>query len=457
MTKNKVSIVRDHILSLLESGAIQSGDRIPGARDIAGQLNISFLKVQQAVESLCQDGVLHSRSRAGTYVQKGWESRVLVENIRVYNPVDQFPWIGGLLELIEGSMPGLRSSFAFKQGILELRTTSHVLTEYDDYMDLSEIFEECFPDRSEFFSKPFSPFEIDGKMVGIPFAFSPRVIFYNPKLFEKAGCPLPSAGWTWGDFLTCVDRLKTVLPVNRIINYHSQPHLFMNFIVRAGGTLFDPTAEDPVTVDSPQVLEGLRLFRELGERLEGAEYCDSAFVQSFLAGESAMQLSGRHFMDFILQSGYDGWSTAPLPLFEGGVDSSAQATDLVCVRKSCASPELAKRYVSAMLSERVQDYIGQSKHNIPIRKSSAFKSLELDDTRDALFAVEVAKISTRFNLQPPYPGSLMLAGIEQILEDKIDLEQGLSELGQVARTILGIRGGGQSGGKMKTVFAAVRG
>lgn len=457
MAKNKVLIVRDHILSMLESGGISSGDRIPAARDLAERLNVSFIKVQQAVESLCQDGVLHSRSRSGTYVQAGWETRVLEENICVYNPVDQFPWIGGLLELIEGSMPGLRSSFAFKRGILELRTTSHVLTEYDDYMDLSEVFEECFPDRSDFFSKPFRPFEIDGKMVGIPFAFSPRVIFFNPGLFEKAGCPLPRPGWTWADFVSCIECLKRAIPVDRIINYQAKPHLFMNFIVRAGGSLFDPGSEDPVKVDSPQVLEGLRLYRELGGMLAGAVHRDVDFVQSFLAGEAAMQLSGRHFMDFIVESGYDGWNTVPLPLFEGGVDSSAQATDLVCVRKSCASPELAKRYVSAMLSEQVQDYIGQSKHNIPIRKSSAFKSLDLDDARDALFATEVAKISTSFNLQPPYPGSLMLDGIVRILEDGIDLEEGLSELAQVARTILGVRGHRQAGSAMRTVFGRARG
>jgi ABC-type glycerol-3-phosphate transport system substrate-binding protein len=455
MTKNKVLIVRDHILSMLESGRIRSGDRIPGARDIAEQLNISFLKVQQAVESLCQDGVLHSRSRAGTFVQAGWDTRVLEENVCVYNPVDQFPWIGGLLELIEGSMPGLRSSFGFKQGILELRTTSHVLTEYNDYMDLSEVFQECFPDRSDFFAKPFLPFEIEGKMVGIPFAFSPRVIFYNPSLFEQAGCPLPRAGWTWADFASSVECLKRILPNDRIINYHARSHLFMNFIARSGGRLFDPSAEDPVTVDSPEVVEGLRLFRELGNMLPGVMHHDAEFVQSFLSGEAAMQLTGRHFMDFILKSNCEGWSTAPLPLFEGGVDSSAQATDLICVRKSCASPELAKRYVSAMLSEQVQDYIGQSKHNIPIRKSSAFKSLDLDDSRDALFATELAKISNSFNLQPPYPGSLVLAGIARILDDGIDIEEGLSELGQVARTILGIRGQGKVHSKMRTVFGGM--
>ncbi|WOO43265.1 extracellular solute-binding protein [Rubellicoccus peritrichatus] len=452
MTQNKVSIVRSHILSMLEDGKIKTGDKIPAAREIAEQLNISFLKVQQAVESLCQDGVLHSHSRKGTFVQPNWETRILSENICVYNPVEYLPWLPQMLELIEDSIPGLRSTFAFKRGTLEVRTTSHVLTEYHDYMDLSDIFAECYDDRSLFFEKPFRPFEINGKIVGIPFAFSPRVIFFNPKLFEKAGCKLPQPGWTWAEFTDCVKKLRKILPENQIINWYPGQHPFMTFIIRAGGKLFCPEEQDPVAIDSPEVKEGLRLFRELGDLVAGEPYTEEHFRQAFLSGQAAMHLSGRHYMDHIIRSDFDDWSTTPLPVFQGGVDCTAQATDLVCVRKSCTSPELAKKYITAMLSEKVQDYLGQWKHNIPIRKSSAFKSLDLDDPRDALFAVEVAKISTEFNLEPPFPGALVLKGITRILRDGIDLEEGLNELAQAARTILGIEGTGNNTGHIGSVF-----
>ncbi len=452
MSPSKVSQVRNHVLSLLESGEIVAGQKIPAAREIAEELGISFLKVQQAVESLCQDGVLQSHSRKGTYVQADWRIRVLKENVCVYSPVDDFPWIRGMLELVEDTIPGLRSTFAFKRGILELRTTSHVLTEYEDYMDLSDIFDDCYPDRSLFFEKPFRPFVVNGKMVGIPFAFSPRVIFYNPKVFENAGCPLPRADWTWAEFIECIQHLSKTLPKTQIMNWRPVLFLFMNFIVRAGGRLFSPEQADPVTLDSPQVLEGLRLFRELGDLLTGETIDDKQYVSDFLAGEAAMHLSGRHMLDFIQRSDLVDWKTVALPLFDKGVDCSAQATDLICVRKICTSPDLAKRYVTAMLSEPVQNYIGQWKHNIPIRKSSAFKSLDLDDARDALFATEVAKISTDFNLEPPYPGTFVLDGITRILTDKLDLEQGLSELAQAARTILGVRGYGSNRDGSSSLF-----
>ncbi len=440
MAKNKVQVVRDHILNMLENREIHSGERIAAAREIAEQLGVSFLKVQQAVESLCQDGVLYSHSRKGTFVQENWHMRVLAENICVYNPVEFFPWIPDLLSMIEGYIPGLRSTFAFRRGMLELRTTSHVLTEFDSYMDLSPIFEECYPDRSVFFEKPFRPFEVNQRMVGIPFAFSPRVIFYRPSMFKKAGIPLPSAGWKWDDFINSVEALKKVLPKSGLINWSAAQYLLMVFILRAGGRLFAPGEEDPVTLDSPEVLRGLELFRDLGARVERVHSPDATYHMAFMNGGAAMYLGGRHFMDFILRAGHDDWDTAPLPLFDGGVDSTAQATDLICVRKSCASPDLAKQYVKAMLSEEVQDFIGQQKHNIPIRRSSAFKSLNLDDPRDSLFAAEISKISTDFNLQPPFPGAFVLKGLQRIIEEDLDIKSGLDELASAARTIIKVNG-----------------
>ena len=41
-----------------------------------------------------------------------------------------------------------------------------------------------------------------------------------------------------------------------------------------------------------------------------------------------MHLSGRHTMNFIQRSGFKDWQTVPMPLFDNGVDCSAQATDL---------------------------------------------------------------------------------------------------------------------------------
>ena len=443
--RNKLQQVRAHVLELLEKGDLDEGQQVPAARDLATDLGISFLKVQQAIESLCRDGVLESVSRKGTFVQDTWKERILPENLSVYDQLHRMPWLKDMLETAQKDFPEIRMTHAFKKGMLELKVTRHVLTEHGDYMDLREIFDECYPDHSVFFEKMFKAFEVAERVVGIPFATSPRVLFFNPDILQSANCKLPRSGWEWSDFLAVVRKLKRRLPANRIINWHTKSFLWMNFILRAGGHLFDPGASDPVTVDSPATLEGLRRFSELGDMLDRVPYDDDAYQKAFCAGEAAMLISDRKQVDFCRRAGFDGWDVVPLPLFPNGRDVTAQATDLICVRKACTSRAMAVRYVRLMLSESVQNFLARQKSCIPIRKSAAYQSLDLTDPRDAVFATEMGKMSTDFNITPPFPATLVLNGIEQILERNLDLEAGLTELAEAARTALNIASAAKGG------------
>ncbi len=453
MLNNKVTEVRHYVLDLLERSELTAGQQLPGARELALTLGISFLKVQQAIETLCQDGVLESMARRGTFVQKDWQRRILRENLSVYNQLHRLPWTDGLLEELNREIGGLRTTFAFQQGMLEIRTTRHVLVNNADYMDIGEIFAECYPDRSVFFDRPMEPFRVHGRVVGIPIAFSPRVIFYNPGVFRRAKCPLPRPGWTWDEFIETVRILKRKLPSNRIIDWHTHFFLWMNYVVRSGGALFRPDLPDPVAVDSPQTLAGLRRFAELGEELDRVYFDDDAFRAAFMNGEAAMNLGGRQQMHHLELSRNEDWAVVPLPLMPGGLDVTAQASDLICVRNNCVSPSLAKLYVKVMLSERVQDYLAKVKQNIPIRKSSAFRSINLEDPRDALLAVEMGKVSTAFHLAPPFPGGLVTDGIGQLLERGEDLEAGVAELARSARTWLGVYGHMKAAPPSASVFA----
>jgi multiple sugar transport system substrate-binding protein len=47
----------------------------------------------------------------------------------------------------------------------------------------------------------------DGPIYGLPNDFTPMVIYYNVKSFERAGVELPKAGWTWDEFVDTAMRL----------------------------------------------------------------------------------------------------------------------------------------------------------------------------------------------------------------------------------------------------------
>ena len=70
--KDKLSQGREFLLDGIESGRFPAGSKLPGARDLAAELHISFLVAQHVVSSLEQDGVIECVSRRGAYVRHGW-------------------------------------------------------------------------------------------------------------------------------------------------------------------------------------------------------------------------------------------------------------------------------------------------------------------------------------------------------------------------------------------------
>ncbi|MAX24648.1 MAG: hypothetical protein CMJ19_09110 [Phycisphaeraceae bacterium] len=436
MFNNKTSQVRHHILDQLEAGTLKAGDRLPGARELALQLDISFLKVQQAIEGLCRDGVLEVLNRRGTYVQKTWANCVLPENISIFRMQNEFPWLAGIRQRIEEHLPGVRFTNAFPVGAMELKTTYHVQSHWDQYQDLSEILEECYPDMDDFFSQPFEAGRIGDKLIGIPFIFSPRVVFFNPTLFEKANCPLPNDNWTWDEFLTIVRKLSEVYPAEQIVNCHNGPFYWMNFIMRAGGKLVDASVDNPVQIDSPKTRQGMRYYRELRELLGVDNLWETP--NTFKRGKCAMYISERQYVHQMNHVDFDDWQTVSLPNFPGGKNITTQATDLLCIHKASTNPQAAREYIRLMLSDTVQDWIAREKYGIPIRKSSAFKSLDLTNPRDAIFAREISNISAEYNLKYPHLTQTIIQGITQMLNDDRDIDQAARDLANLARQYMSI-------------------
>ncbi|HAI13618.1 MAG TPA: hypothetical protein DCM28_18070 [Phycisphaerales bacterium] len=436
MFNNKTAQVRHHILDQLEAGTLKAGDRLPGARELAIQLDISFLKVQQAIEGLCRDGVLEVVNRRGTYVQKTWANCVLPENISIFRMQNEFPWLAGIRQLIDEHLPGVRFTNAFPVGAMELKTTYHVQSHWEQYQDLTDILAECYPDMDDFFEQPFEAGRIGGKLVGIPFIFSPRVVFYNPSLFKKANCPLPTDNWTWDDFLTTINKLKQTLPIEQIINWHYEPFLWMNYVMRAGGRLIRCGVPDPVQIDSPMTRQGLGYYGELGKALHFQERHDTK--TTFKQGKSAMYICERQYVHQMMHIGFDDWQTVNLPMFPGGEDITTQATDLLCIHKANTNPQAAREYIKLMLSPQIQDFIGKQNHGIPIRKSSAFKSLDLASPRDAIFARGISRISAEYNLQYPHLTQTLVAGIQQMLRENRGIEKTTAELASLARHYMSI-------------------
>ena len=435
MPIDRTAQVRSHILDQLEAGRLRGGDRVPSARDLAEDLGISFLKVQQAMETLAQDGVLEIRPRIGAFVQEAWRERALPENVSIFNRREALPWIDGLAPLIEDHLPGLRFTHAFPRSILELKTTITVQTNHDDYLDLAPYVDEIFPRKDLFFSEPFAPFRISGRLVGVPLIFSPRVLYYNETIFRRHGVPLPRSGWTWDAFLDTCRALAPKLPPGLTLNWTTMAFFWLNLVLRGGGRIFSADAEDPIHVDDPATRAALQRMRDLGRILGmGAGDPVPAYAKRFATGEAAMCIGERQTKSLLHHHRATGWSMVPLPLMPDGRDCTSQTTDLLCVRRTCTDPQLIRTWIATMLSEPVQDHLAATGYGIPIRRSSAFASLDYQDPHDALLIAEIPKMATDPGIADAGLARQVFGGVERLLRESDDLDRDLIDLGAAART-----------------------
>lgn len=102
-------LVVAHVVNLILTGKLRSGDRLD-RNDIAEDLGISRVPIQEAVVQLEHDGIVSTQYHRGAFIQR-FDDAVLREHHELY-----------------GVLNGIASARAAHRGDAELRTTLRALT-----------------------------------------------------------------------------------------------------------------------------------------------------------------------------------------------------------------------------------------------------------------------------------------------------------------------------------------
>jgi len=420
----------NYLLKQLESGLWDDGSKFPGARKLAIEAGCGFPLMQTVIEILCQQGILVTKARSGTYVAENWRQRLLTSNIFIA----QTP----LREIIsrKNSLPdGLRISKKFNSGMFEIRVSHYLLSHYEEYYDLSEIFDELFPDKSDFFEEAIAPFYVGNKLCGIPFIFSPRIMLCNRKMFKEANCPLPDKNWSWEEFIATLKKLQDKFPEKNVINLLDSIHHWSTFLFRFGGKIYDPENGDPIKIDYPQSIKALQSFAGLLRNFKTIEKTDN--INDFALFFSPRQ----NLYPYPENEINENFHPAQLPLPVGGLDTNNQAVDLLCVRKECSDIKLSKDFLKFMLSNKIQDFVANIGYGLPIRKSSTDKlKTSSESPLLKLYCAEIKNISTEYHIFSPELYRMISDGVTLSLQEKTDqkIADSLHELGQALRMFLKI-------------------
>jgi multiple sugar transport system substrate-binding protein len=232
---------------------------------------------------------------------------------------------------------------------------------------------------ADFYQEAMEPYYYDDKLSCLPQNLSSLVVYYNKKLFDRAGITYPSADWTWDEFLQTAKALTRDTDGDRVVDQFglgTEVSIFRvaPFIWQNGGKLVDrdknPTR---LTILSMQALEAIQWFVDLQvkhkvvpdavqEKSEGSE-------SRFLNGRLGMFLNSRRGVPTYREIRTFDWDVAPLPRRQQS--AGILHADAFCMAAKSTNKAAAWAFIEFAMSGEGQTILAESGRTVPSMKSIA--------------------------------------------------------------------------------------
>lgn len=150
-------------------------------------------------------------------------------------------------------------------------------------------------DLNDFFPNVVDIARRGTSLYAIPNDFTPMVMYYNKRLFDKSRVPYPNPGWTFEDFRRTAKSL-TIPGEQYGFSFANWMPGWIMWLWNNGGDAIDPAVPRASGVlDSPQNVETLKFLRDvikLDRSAPSLGEAASTGVDLFANGQAAMTVSG---------------------------------------------------------------------------------------------------------------------------------------------------------------------
>jgi multiple sugar transport system substrate-binding protein len=198
----------------------------------------------------------------------------------------------------------------------------------------------------------------DGAQRFLPNTWNTMVIYYNTKLFQKAGLDKPTDDWSWDDFLQAAQKLTTGSGADKIygfslpyFNFGLTPWFFSNGTGQFSDDLKTAQFTDPKMVEAVTFISDLVRKHGVAPQPKGADP-----YQLFQSGKVAMTGAGHWEVAPFKKAGFQDYDVVSWPqktqkatvygVSGFGIYSKTKAPDLAWeYLKQLAGPETQKQWV----------------------------------------------------------------------------------------------------------------
>jgi multiple sugar transport system substrate-binding protein len=165
-------------------------------------------------------------------------------------------------------------------------------------VDLTKVVQQAGVNWADFNAGERDVATVNGKVIGIPALVDNLAVVYNKKLFQQAGLPLPTANWTWQDYVADAQKLTDtaakqygtayVTPGTEDTVWHWEALLW-----EAGGSLLTPDNKQ-AAFNSAAGLESLNTLRTMAVTDKSMYFdpTDEAYTNLFNSGKIGMLVTG---------------------------------------------------------------------------------------------------------------------------------------------------------------------
>jgi multiple sugar transport system substrate-binding protein len=188
-------------------------------------------------------------------------------------------------------------------------------------------------------------YKVDGKIYGVPLHLSSWVVFYNKKLFDKAGVTPPKS---WDELLATADKLKGagITPFVATVQDGWRGFIwFEELLIRTDPETYLKLNAGEASYTSDAVKKVFEIWGDLYARGYFTPATSNEEVLSFARGDAAMYLMGDWAIQNIVEGGLkpgDDFGAFVMPNITPGLPAAAigEGSPIVVSKTGAAKPEV---------------------------------------------------------------------------------------------------------------------
>jgi multiple sugar transport system permease protein len=288
-----------------------------------------------------------------------------------------------LTEIAAGNPPDV---FLLDATIIPAFLNQRVLVNLSPYLKKYRV------DLSIYFPNVLGIARRDSALFALPKDFTPMVLYYNKRLFDRAGLPYPNRDWNWEDFLRAARQLTRDFAGDGRIDqfgttFSDRLYLWIPWVWSNGGDVLSPDGTRATGYfNSPQTEASLQFLIDLRTKYHVApfgEYLSAVGGTGglFYTGRIAMTESGHWWLPTLkkyLNAGKLSIGVAPLPTPCGGKHVTVMYESGWCVPKASRHREEAVQLAIFLSGNEAARIRSESGIAIPAIRSVARLQAERD-------------------------------------------------------------------------------